>query len=200
MLNSKTTTTVRIAQTEWLTMSRGSRRKTSSEMSASLPANTGFRGSARANAHSSATAPHAAPHQRATAPPARRSRPSLGRCSSPSPGWEVVGRVQAEESSGTAAPRWSSSVDHSDPASPAAAPVLALAAARPRPRPWKRSAEGYGYGLTGGCIRRWGLQAIRKRIALGLFALGARVLSCPGGREDVQLAEKSAVRCSVCLS
>jgi hypothetical protein len=134
MLNSKTTTTVRIAQTEWLTMSRGSRRKTSSEMrasaSATFPANTGFRGSARAKAHSSATAPHAAPHQRATTPPARRSRPSLGSCS-PSPAmppWEVVGRVQAEESSGTAAPRWSSSVDHSDPSRAGDAGVAVRAA------------------------------------------------------------------------
>jgi len=206
MLNSKTTTTVRIAQMEWLTMSRGSRRKTSSEMSASasatFPANTGFRGSARANVHSSATAPHAAPHQRATAPPARRSRPSLGCCCSPS--WEVVGRVQAEESSGTAAPRWSSSVDHSDPSRAGVAGVgvggRAAEATAAMEGSGRRKVTVYvlqGDGSAGGACRRYGSESHWDCL---LWALGFGFCPVVSGREDVQLAEKSAVRCSVCLS
>jgi hypothetical protein len=206
MLNSKTTTTVRIAQTEWLTMSRGSRRKTSSEMrasaSATFPANTGFRGSARAKAHSSATAPHAAPHQRATTPPARRSRPSLGSCS-PSPAmppWEVVGRVQAEESSGTAAPRWSSSVDHSDPSRAGDAGVAVRAA-----EATAIEAIGGRLRFTGGWIGRWGLQTIPSESQYwdclvrnsGRSGLASRL--CPRGRmcslqRRVQCAALSAYR------
>jgi hypothetical protein len=63
---------LRMAHREWWTMSRGSHRNTCSEMSAStsatLPVDTGLRGSAHANAHNFATAAQAAPHHCAAAP------------------------------------------------------------------------------------------------------------------------------------
>nr|CAB3450975.1 unnamed protein product [Digitaria exilis] len=101
-------------------MSLGSRRKTSSVMSASatatFAANTGFRGSLRANSHISAPAAptaSAAIRSRAPTPVAAPSSTPHAAYSPPPPG-PAPGTPQSNESSGSRAARWSS-VDRSVP-------------------------------------------------------------------------------------
>jgi hypothetical protein len=93
VLNSNTTTMVRMVQMEWLTMLRSSCRNMSSEMSvrATLPMSTGF---GLRECPQPVTVAQAAPHHHTTAAPTLRSQPSFG--------WN-------QEGCG------SSSVDHSDP-------------------------------------------------------------------------------------
>ena len=109
MLNSKTTTTVSMAHTEWLAISLGSRRKTSSVMSASatatFAANTGFRGSLRANAHISTASARTAWATRRRRPTTPLAEPS----STPHAACSPSGTPQSNASSGSRAPpRWSS--------------------------------------------------------------------------------------------
>jgi hypothetical protein len=54
-----------------------------------------------------------------------------------------------------------------------------------------------GDGSAGGACRRYGSESHWDCL---LWALGFGFCPVVSGREDVQLAEKSAVRCSVCLS
>jgi hypothetical protein len=121
MLNSNTTTTVSMAQMEWVAMSLGSRRNTRSVVNASavatFAANTGLRGSLRANAHISAAAARAASRSRSPNPFASVACPHTSSRPAAAP-VRRAGTPQSNESgiSGSRTPR-RSCADRSEPSS-----------------------------------------------------------------------------------